>query len=106
MKYLSKLLSMLLVGVLLFAGCTDYDEDIKNLNNKIDKVQQELVEGHIAPLRADLETTKTSLETAKKQLNDALGALQTKHDQDIAALKTNLEKQIADAVYKKLNITR
>lgn len=98
MKYLSKLLSMLLVGVLLFAGCTDYDEDIKNLNNKIDKVQQELVEGHIAPLRADLETTKTSLETAKKQLNDALGALQTKHDQDIAALKTNLEKQIADAV--------
>lgn len=98
MKYLSKLLSMLLVGVMLFAGCTDYDEDIKNLNNKIDNVQQELVEGHIAPLKADLETTKANLEAAKTQLNTALGALQTKHDQDIAALKANLEGQIATAV--------
>lgn len=85
MKYLSKLLSMLLVGVLLFAGCTDYDEDIKNLNNKIDKVQSSLMDDHISPLKSDLEKAKTDLaalvETAKAELAAA-------HKADVDALKT------------------
>lgn len=84
MKYLSKLLSMLLVGVLLFAGCTDYDEDIKNLNNKIDKVQSSLMDDHISPLKSDLEKAKTDLavlvETAKKELVAT-------HKADVDALK-------------------
>ena len=97
MKYLSKLLSMLLVGVLLFAGCTDYDEDIKNLNNKIDKVQSSLMDDHISPLKSDLEKAKTDLaalvETAKAELAAA-------HKADVDALKakdTELNGLIAAA---------
>lgn len=84
MKYLSKLLSMLLVGAMLYStGCTDYDTDIKNLENKVDQIQKELQEGQINPLKADLAQTKEDLAKAQEAIN----ALTTKHNEDIEALK-------------------
>ena len=40
MKYFSKLLSMLLVGVVLVStACTDYADDIANTNERLEEVQ-------------------------------------------------------------------
>lgn len=84
MKYLSKLLSMLLVGAMLYStGCTDYGKDIENLENKVDEIQKELQEGQINPLKADLAQTKEDLAKAQEAIN----ALTTKHNEDIEALK-------------------
>lgn len=105
MKYLSKLLSMLLVGAMLtVTACTDYDEDIKNLNDKVDNLEQELVEGQINPLKADLEATAAALEDAieaaeakiaenKAEIAD-LKAVDAEHTAAIEAAN----KAIADAV--------
>jgi hypothetical protein len=58
MKYLSKLMSMLLIGGMLFTiGCTDYDSDIKNLQDRVDEVENELqkeMDDRINALDADL----------------------------------------------------
>lgn len=84
MKYLSKLLSMLLVGAMLYStGCTDWGKDIENLENKVDEIQKELQEGQINPLKADLAQTKEDLAKAQEAIN----ALTTKHNEDIEALK-------------------
>lgn len=105
MKYFSKLLSMLLVGAMLFTvGCTDYDEDIKNLEQKVDDIVETLYNDEINPLKADLADTKANLEQLKQDLEDALAALETKHDEDIEALKTLLESKIAEANQKILNL--
>ena len=105
MKYFSKLLSMLLVGAMLFTvGCTDYDEDIKHLEEKVDDIVETLYNDEINPLKADLAETKDNLEQLKQDLEDALAALETKHDEDIEALKTLLESKIAEANQKILNL--
>lgn len=105
MKYFSKLLSMLLVGAMLFTvGCTDYDEDIKHLEEKVDDIVETLYNDEINPLKADLADTKANLEQLKQDLEDALAALETKHDEDIEALKTLLESKIAEANQKILNL--
>lgn len=105
MKYFSKLLSMLLVGAMLFTvGCTDYDEDIKNLEQKVDDIVETLYNDEINPLKADLADTKANLEQLKQDLEEALAALETKHDEDIEALKTLLESKIAEANQKILNL--
>ena len=105
MKYLSKLLSMLLVGVMLsVTACTDYDQDIKDLNNKVDALEKELVEGQINPLKADLAATKAALEAAIADANDkiaenkaaveALKEVDKQHSEDIA----DAQEAIADAI--------
>lgn len=105
MKYLSKFLSLFLVGAMLYAtGCTDYDQDIKDLNNKVDALEEELVKGKIDPLAADLDALKGALEKAieegnakiaeNKEAIDALKAMDKKHD---AAIK-DAEDAIAAAV--------
>lgn len=105
MKYFSKLLSMLLVGAMLFTvGCTDYDEDIKHLEEKVDDIVETLYNDEINPLKADLADTKANLEQLKQDLEDALAALETKHDEDIEALKALLESKIAEANQKILNL--
>ena len=97
MKYLSKLLSMLLVGAMLYStGCTDYETDIENLENKVDQIQEELQKGQIDPLKADLAQTKEDLANAQA----AIEALTAKHNEDIAALKavdSQLDGKIAAA---------
>lgn len=105
MKYLSKFLSLFLVGAMLYAtGCTDYDQDIKDLNNKVDALEEELVKGKIDPLAADLDALKGALEKAieegnakiaeNKEAIDALKAMDKEHD---AAIK-DAEDAIAAAV--------
>lgn len=115
MKYFSKFLSLFLVGAMLYAtGCTDYDQDIKDLNNKVDELEQTL-QGQIDPLKADLEAVQTALEAA---IADG-EALKAQHEEDVKALQdadakaqkaieealkameagdAELDKKIADAV--------
>lgn len=83
MKYFSKLLSMFLVGALLApVGCTDYDEDIQALNNRID---QEILAGQIAPLKANLEKAVADLESAMASMQTEII---TMHEEDVAALES------------------
>lgn len=104
MKYLSKFLSLFLVGAMLYAtGCTDYDQDIKDLNNKVDELEQTL-QGQIDPLKTDLEAVQAALEQAieegnakiaeNKEAIDALKAMDKEHD---AAIK-DAKDAIAAAV--------
>lgn len=105
MKYFTKLLSMLLVGVMLsVTSCTDYDQDIKDLNNKVDALEKELVEGQINPLKADLAATKAALESAIADANakiaenqEAIEALKEVDKQHSAAI-ADAQEAIADAI--------
>ena len=98
MKYLSKLMSMLLIGGMLYStGCTDYASDIEDLNQKVDDLEKELVEGQINPLKADLAKAKEDLEAALKAAEERLA---TAHKEDIDALKqvdSNLDAKIGEA---------
>lgn len=105
MKYLSKLMSMLLIGGMLYStGCTDYASDIADIDQKVDELEQELVNGQINPLKADLESVKKALEDAivaadakiaeNKAAIDALKAVDAQHD---AAIK-EAKDAIADAL--------
>lgn len=77
MKYLSKLLSMFLVGAMLCStGCTDYDEDIKNLNDKVDNLEQ-TVQGKIDVLAGDLDAVQAALQNAIDDANKAIAENKT-----------------------------
>lgn len=93
MKYLSKLLSMLLVGAMLYStGCTDYETDIKNLEDKVDKIEQDLktdYDGKINSLSANLTETKEALEAL---IESEIAALTAEHDADIKALEDAYKK--------------
>lgn len=101
MKYFSKLLSMFLVGmVLVSVGCTDYDEQIRDLHNKIDQTNDEMtekVDAEINALEADLAQVKADLEAALEAMKNELS---TKHKEDVDALKAvdaELDGKIAAA---------
>lgn len=80
MKYFSKLLSMFLVGAMLYStGCTDYETDINNLKQDVDQIKQEL-NGQIDALKADLGADITALEGAIEAANNAIAANQTAID--------------------------
>lgn len=80
--YFSKLAKVLLAGVVFVAvGCTDYKEDIENLDAKI---ENDVVAGMIEPLKADLEKAVADLEAAQAALKSELT---TKHDADVKTLK-------------------
>ena len=94
MKYLSKFLSMLLVGAMLYStGCTDYDADIRDMQEQIDDMRTELIEGEINPLKVNLESLRQALEDAIEEGNakiaenktaiDALVATDAEHDEAI-----------------------
>lgn len=101
MKYLSKLLSMLLIGSMLCTvGCKKYDDDIKSLNNRVDKIEGSLND-QISPLKTDLEAVKAQLE---KLVADT-EKLTANHKADLDALKEadkkleeGLKKNIEDAL--------
>ncbi len=80
--YFSKLAKVLLAGVVFVAvGCTDYKEDIENLDAKI---ENDVIAGMIEPLKADLEKAVADLEAAQAALKSELT---TKHDADVKTLK-------------------
>ena len=97
MKYLSKFLSLFLIGAMLYAtGCTDYDQDIKDLNNKVDELEQTL-QGQIDPLKTDLEAVQTALEQAIKDGE----ALKAQHEEDVKALQ-EADAKAQEAIQKAL----
>ena len=109
MKYLSKLMSMLLIGSMLWTvGCAKYDDEIKDLNNKIDNLES-MMNDQITPMETDLEAIKTQL---TKLTNDT-ESLTATHKSDLETLTkaneelvkrikaledANYAKQIADAI--------
>lgn len=67
----SNLVKMFLAGACFVAvGCNDYDQDIKNLNNRIDAIES----NNITPLKADLAAVIADLEAAKSDLQDKIDA--------------------------------
>ena len=92
-----KILSAFMLGALVVAAtstmtsCKDYDGDIAELQEQVNKNAQALSEAKAA-LEAEISGLKTQLET-----------LQSKHDQDVAKLETADEankKAIADEVLR------
>ena len=94
MKYFSKLLSMFLLGAMLLpVGCTDYDEDIQAVNDRID----DLLSGEIEPLKADLAAAVVDLEDA---IESAVATINATHKADVEALRAadaELDGKIAAA---------
>ena len=67
----SNLVKMFLAGACFVAvGCNDYDQDIKNLNNRIDAIES----NNITPLKTDLAAVIADLEAAKSDLQDKIDA--------------------------------
>ena len=78
----------LVAGVLAFSGCTDYEDDINALNERVDG----LVNGDIADLKTQLETQKSELTNAinaakeeAKEYADAAAEAAKKHADAVAA---------------------
>lgn len=90
----SNLAKLFLAGVCFVAvGCTDYGQDIENLNNRIDALETDT----IAPLAADLESVKEALEAAKSDLQSKIDANKGLIDgltDALAEAKTDLQGQI------------
>ena len=108
----------LVCGAFAFTGCTDFEEDINAVNDRIDQLQT----GQIAELNQQLANldkaigeandlitaVKTDLEGADKELQGLIDGLTSDisgiNDQiktinsNITDLEADLEKQIADAV--------
>ena len=79
-KYLFNFTKALLMGVAFaVVGCTDYDEDIKNVNDRIDQV----IAGQIDPLKLDLEKAVADLTAAQTALETEIKAA---HKEDVDAL--------------------
>ena len=103
MKYLSKLMSMFLIGSMLWTvGCAKYDDEIKDLNNKIDNLES-MMNDQITPMETDLEAIKTQL----TELISDTESLTATHASDLATLtKANEElakriKALEDADFAK-----
>ena len=95
MKYLSKLLGMLLVGAMLYStGCTDYDADIKNINDRIDNLEKTQIE----PLKKDLADTKTALENAIATAKSEILAQHEADVKDLQAADKKAQEDIAAAL--------
>ena len=68
-KLWRKVLAVALVGVVAGSvGCKDYDDDIDQLNNRLD----ELTTGKIATLESQLSSLQTTVDNLKSA-DDALG---------------------------------
>ena len=74
-------------GVLAFTGCTDYEDDINKLNERVDALET----GKIA----DVEEQVASLQTALKTAQDAIDAIEALNleelKQTVADLKTTVD---------------
>ena len=80
MKYFSKLLSMLLVGAMLVStACTDYAEDIKNTNERVDVVE------------ADVQEILDLLDKIECEHGVALDAIIAGHCDDLAGLAEDIQ---------------
>ena len=81
----TKLSTLLLCGAVAMVSCTDFSEDIQNLDNKVDNLGN---------------TTQTELATLQKAITDLEAKLSAQYatKDEVAALKTTLENSIASEV--------
>ena len=105
MKSFFTKLSVLLFGVAFaVAGCQDYDEDIRKVNDQLNANTAELTSITDALDKAikDLEAKMVADYATKKALADLSTELKAEIDADVAAAKTALEAayKAADAVLK------
>lgn len=81
----SNLVKMFLAGACFVAvGCSDYSQDIENLNNRVNLLESNKIE----PLKTDLDAVKSALESAKTDLQGKIDANTT----SIAELDAALEE--------------
>ena len=119
-SFLTKVGALLMTVVFAFAGCQDYDEDIRKVNEQLNTNTAELttiteeLEAAIEALeakvandyatKAALEELKAALQAKDTQLSDAIAAIDAAYKAADAALKSgyetadaNLQKKIDDA---------
>ena len=93
MKYLSKLLSMLLIGAMLYTvGCAKYDDEIRDLNNKIENLES-MMSDQISPLKTDLNAILKGL----TELVNETESLTAAHKSDLATL-TKANEELAKRI--------
>ena len=104
-----KYLSVILFGALVlgtagtFTSCKDYDDDIANLQEQIDKkASVEELQSKIAALQQDVSAAKTAAEDAKNKAQEALNEAQKAADkaQDAADKAQNAGDKAQDALDK------
>lgn len=108
-SFFTKLGKLLLCGVAVaVVGCTDYDTDIQNVNERVDAVEADF-EKAIADLQAELNAnfaTKAELAALETELNTTIAeevaklnaAIDTKADKaEVEAAIAALQKALADA---------
>lgn len=108
-SFFTKLGKLLLCGVAVaVVGCTDYDTDIQNVNERVDAVEADF-EKAIADLQAELNAnfaTKAELAALETELNTTIdaavaelnAAIATKADKDeVEDAIAALQKALADA---------
>ncbi len=106
----SKVAALLLAGTMLVTtGCTDYDDDIRDVNKRLDDLAAETL-ANFETQNGALNTLKTTLETAqadikknaeelatqKKALEDAKAELKKASEDADAELKKLIEKNAED----------
>ena len=89
-KHFFKLVATLslICGVFAFTCCTDYEEDINAINDRLD----ELTEGQVATMEQQLATLESALNEANGLIEDLQGQLA----QGLSDAQTALEDAIAD----------
>ena len=92
-----KLAALLLGGAALVAvGCTDYDDDIKDLQKKITALET----GKVATVESQvaiLQSAVSTLESAQKATDGSIETINgqiTKINDDIATMKANIDKKL------------
>ena len=114
-SFLTKVGALLMTVVFAFAGCQDYDEDIRKVNEQLNTNTAELttiteeLEAAIEALeakvandyatKAALEELKAALQAKDTQLSDAIAAIDAAYKAADAALKSGYET--ADAALQK-----
>ena len=101
-KYLSVILfSALMLGTTgTFTSCKDYDDDIKNLQEQIDKkASLEELQKQMDAMQADVDAAKAAAEEAKNKAQEALDKANAAGGGDVTseelqALKDDLQAQI------------
>lgn len=111
----SKVTALLLAGTMLVAtGCSDYDEDIRDVNKRLDDLTAETMANFetqsdaLKGLKETLETAQDDIKTnadnlarEKKALEDALATLKKASEDADAGLKKMIEttqKNLEDAI--------
>lgn len=74
-------------GAFAFTGCTDYEDDINKLNDRLDALET----GKIA----DVESQLASLESSIKSANDAIDAIEALGLDELKTTVENLEAKVA-----------